>query len=191
MTACDEWRNISTRVSPWHDRGRERDVSYQIHRPAPVCPRFSADPVDSGLCSSDSHPSRIGEQKCLLKNERPTWCPLLFFFNFISYVLNMFRTLIYPSSGVCDCVEHIRNERKKKASDIKLVFHSSTITMMHGPINIRFRNVCVLSEIQILTIRSSSSPARTLVTVLTKRSYSIVLICFVSIVRQSMGYFKC
>ena len=24
------------------------------------------------------------------------------------------------------------------ASDIKLVFHSSTITMMHGPINIRF-----------------------------------------------------
>ena len=26
----------------------------------------------------------------------------------------------------------------KIASDIKLVFHSSTITMMHGPINIRF-----------------------------------------------------
>ena len=26
----------------------------------------------------------------------------------------------------------------KTASDIKLVFHSSTITMMHGPINIRF-----------------------------------------------------
>ena len=26
---------------------------------------------------------------------------------------------------------------KKIASDIKLVFHSSTITMMHGPINIR------------------------------------------------------
>jgi len=25
-----------------------------------------------------------------------------------------------------------------KASDIKLVFHSSTIKMMHGPINIRF-----------------------------------------------------
>ena len=28
----------------------------------------------------------------------------------------------------------------KIASDIKLVFHSSTITMMHGPINIRFKN---------------------------------------------------
>jgi hypothetical protein len=26
----------------------------------------------------------------------------------------------------------------KIASDIKLVFHSSTIAMMHGPINIRF-----------------------------------------------------
>ena len=35
-----------------------------------------------------------------LKNKRPTWCHLLFYF--ISYVLNMFRTLIYPSSGDCD-----------------------------------------------------------------------------------------
>ena len=38
----------------------------------------------------------------LLKDERPTWCHLLFYFT--SYVLNMFRTLIYPSSGTCDCV---------------------------------------------------------------------------------------
>jgi len=37
-----------------------------------------------------------------LKNKRPTWCHLLFYFT--SYVLNMFRTLIYPSSsGACDC----------------------------------------------------------------------------------------
>jgi len=35
-----------------------------------------------------------------LKNKRPTWCHLLFYFT--SYVLNMFRALIYPSSGVCD-----------------------------------------------------------------------------------------
>jgi len=35
-----------------------------------------------------------------LKNKRPTWCHLLFFFT--SYVLNMFRILIYPSSGACD-----------------------------------------------------------------------------------------
>ena len=31
----------------------------------------------------------------------------------------------------------------KTASDIKLVFHSSTITMMHGPINIRLALYCV------------------------------------------------
>ena len=36
----------------------------------------------------------------MLKNKRPTWCHLLFYFN--SYVLNMFQTLIYPSSGACD-----------------------------------------------------------------------------------------
>ena len=35
-----------------------------------------------------------------LKNKRPTWCHLLF--HFTSYVLNMFRTLIYPSLGACD-----------------------------------------------------------------------------------------
>jgi len=37
-----------------------------------------------------------------LRNKRLTWCHLLFYFT--SYVLNMFRTLIYPSSGACDCV---------------------------------------------------------------------------------------
>jgi len=36
-----------------------------------------------------------------LKNTRPTWCHLLFYFT--SYVLGMFRTLIYPSLGACDC----------------------------------------------------------------------------------------
>jgi len=35
-----------------------------------------------------------------LKNKRPTWCHLLFYFT--SYVLNMFRTLIYPSSRARD-----------------------------------------------------------------------------------------
>jgi len=35
-----------------------------------------------------------------LKNKRPTWCHLLFYF--ISYMLNMFQTLIYPLSGACD-----------------------------------------------------------------------------------------
>jgi len=128
---------------------------------------------------------------CSLKNKRPTWCHLLIYFT--SYVLNMFRTLIYPSSGDCDCavelphlsfysrfvvcrrfgatefewcpccrLKHsllcfsLQHSRKllmidilisetcwvhkkwnKIASDIKLVFYSSTITMMHGPISIR------------------------------------------------------
>ena len=137
-------------------------------------------------------------------------------FYFTSYVLNMFRTLIYPSSGVCDysvelphwsycswfdvcwsfgvvglewypccwlklCfslqhgyhsnpttpkLQHTSKQEQhdqcgnsteesqapddgymetcwahkkwnKIVSDIKLVFYSSTITMMHGPINIR------------------------------------------------------
>jgi len=35
-----------------------------------------------------------------LKNKRPTWSHVLFYFT--SYVLNTFRTLIYPSSGACD-----------------------------------------------------------------------------------------
>jgi len=34
----------------------------------------------------------------------------------------------------------------KIASDIKLVFYSSTITMMHGPINIRFMNLCLVLD---------------------------------------------
>ena len=40
-----------------------------------------------------------------LKNKRPTWCHLLFYFT--SYVLNMFRTLIYPSSGAILLNYHI------------------------------------------------------------------------------------
>ena len=40
-----------------------------------------------------------------LRNEKPTWCHLLFYF--IYYALNMFRTLIYPSSGACDCVDEL------------------------------------------------------------------------------------
>ena len=56
--------------------------------------------VQSPLHALDSY-NRLNYLK-LLKNERPTWCHLLFYFT--SYVLNMFRTLIYPSSGACDCV---------------------------------------------------------------------------------------
>ena len=153
----------------------------------------------------------------MLKNKRPTWYHLLFYFT--SYALNIFRTLIYPSSGDCDYSVELphwsycswfdvcwsfgvvglewypccrltscasacnkvttptqphwnsnahrtnnnmtnvviqQNSHKllmtdilmsetcwahkkwnKIASDIKLVFDSSTITMTHGPINIK------------------------------------------------------
>ena len=36
----------------------------------------------------------------MLKNKRSTWCHLLVYFT--SYVFNMFRILIYPSSGASD-----------------------------------------------------------------------------------------
>ena len=41
----------------------------------------------------------------IVTNERPTWCHLIFYFTY--YVLNMFSTLIYPSSGACDCVDEL------------------------------------------------------------------------------------
>jgi len=45
----------------------------------------------------------------------------------------------------------------KIASDIKLVFYSSTITMMHGPINIRFRFL----SIYVLLQKSGCGPSFT------------------------------
>ena len=45
------------------------------------------------------------DQLSLLTNERPTWCHLLFYFTY--YALDMFRILIYPSSGACDCVDKL------------------------------------------------------------------------------------
>ena len=147
------------------------------------------------------------QSSVLLTNERPTWCHLLFYFTY--YVLNMFRTLIFPSSRACDCVDKLphqsscsfcrlkpakrtpaktartkssntqRTENKttdvvihqhsrkvlkmdilisetcgahnkwnKIASDIKCVFHSSTIAMMHRPINI---SVLLLLTVQEVT----------------------------------------
>ena len=47
------------------------------------------------------------------------------------------RRLLKMDILMCEtCWAH--NKWNKIASDIKLVFHSSTITMMHGPINISF-----------------------------------------------------
>jgi len=43
-----------------------------------------------------------------LKNKRPTWCHLLFYLT--SYVLNIFQTLIYPSSGACNCAVELPHQ---------------------------------------------------------------------------------
>ena len=41
----------------------------------------------------------------------------------------------------------VHKKWNKKASEIKLVFHSSTIKMMHGPINIRYKiMVCLVTN---------------------------------------------
>ena len=50
------------------------------------------------------------------------------------------------------CWSH--NKWNKIASDIKLVFHSSTIAMMHGPINIRYINcICELKRVKFTLSR--------------------------------------
>ena len=41
----------------------------------------------------------------IVQEWKPTWCHLLFYFNY--YALNMFRTLIYPSSGASDFVDEL------------------------------------------------------------------------------------
>jgi len=106
-----------------------------------------------------------------LKNKRPNWCHLLFYLT--SYVLNTDTTPTEPhrnsnthriKNNTTNVVIQ-QNSRKflmvdllmsetcwahkkwnKIASDIKLVFYSSTVTMMHGPINIRH---CTLSRTSI------------------------------------------
>jgi len=61
-------------------------------------------------------------------------------------MLNMFRTLIYTSSGACDYSVELPHWSYCSLFDVcwcfgvvelEFVFYSSTITMMHGPINIR------------------------------------------------------
>jgi len=39
----------------------------------------------------------------LVEEQKTNLMSLVILFHFTSYVLNMFRTLIYPSSGACDC----------------------------------------------------------------------------------------
>ena len=48
------------------------------------------------------------------------------------------------------------NKWNKIASDIKLIFHSSTIAMMHRPINISLQYICPFSQLQALPISKST-----------------------------------
>jgi hypothetical protein len=50
----------------------------------------------------------IGPCIIAIVDESPTWCHLLYYFTY--YELNIFRTLIYPSSGACDCVDELPNQ---------------------------------------------------------------------------------
>ena len=102
----------------------------------------------------------------LFKNEKPTWCHLLFYFT--SYVLNTTQNQPHQISNTqrtenktTDVViqQHSRKllmmdilmsetcwahkKWNKIAGDIKLVLRSSTITMMRGPINIRLSSVLI------------------------------------------------
>ena len=43
----------------------------------------------------------------------------------------------------------VHNKCNKIASDIKLVFHSSTIAMMHGPINIRLQHLISWKSVSV------------------------------------------
>ena len=63
------------------------------------------------------------------------WCHLLFYFT--SYVLNMFRTLIYPSSAARDCaVEPSPHQisstqsTENKTTNVVIQQHSCTLLMM-------------------------------------------------------------
>jgi len=67
-------------------------------------------------------------------------------------MLNMFRMLIHPSSGACDLFVELFHGFYCSGSvcNTKLVSVYSTIKMMHGPINIRFINILLLSEAHIV-----------------------------------------
>ena len=105
--------------------------------------------------------------------------------------LNMFRTLIYPFTLMLNTpslqnkttnVVIQQNSRKllmmdilmsetcwahkkwnKIASDIELVFYSSTITMMHGPTNIRYiRSLYQWDPMVYIKFKSKASQARSI-----------------------------
>ena len=76
------------------------------------------------------------------------WCSFCRLLFFTSYVPNMFRTLIYPSSGACECVDELPHRSSCSQFVVcwsfwcgwyLVVFVLQAEAMMHGPINIRCR----------------------------------------------------
>ena len=163
----------------------------------------------------------------LLKNKRPTWCHLLFYFT--SYVqVESCNTDTTPNQPHRNSNTHRtknnatnvviqQNSRKplmmdilmsetcwahkkwnKIASDIKLVFYTSTITMMHGPINIRnttYINQQLLKVKILATCFSYSEPSsgqkrnRVLVHSVIVHSMGSHRACFSTFVRPRPGKF--
>ena len=82
-------------------------VIYLIYRLAEhsytssALPETSHHPVHQQISITSTALRKKMQTSWRLTNKRPTWCHLLFYFTY--YALNMFRTLIYPSSGACDC----------------------------------------------------------------------------------------
>jgi len=64
---------------------------------------------------------------CQLNKDRPTWCHLLYYFTIYIF------------------------------SDIRLVYLYSPIKMMHGPLNIRFINSVISSDVARLDVRNHQS----------------------------------
>ena len=94
-----------------------------------------------------SQPCRMS---CTLTNKRPTWCHLLFYFSY--YVLSMFRTLIYPSSGACDYVDelpHLSSCSKRKLHNPPPVPHTPPWRRVNatGRRNARARLYCPLCQV--------------------------------------------
>ena len=71
------------------------------------------------------------------------------------------------------------------ASDIKLVFNSSTITMMHGPINIRFKKRKF--NVEVTCVRLSVRPSLRLSVRPSLRLYVCLSVCDLTATSQQLN----
>ena len=119
---------ILTETLPCFPSGRAKDLSAPLYLLVEIINRrhrYLLASIYSIISQKATKCACLGGEKWkwknVLKNERPTWCHLLFYVT--SYVLNMFRTLIYPSSGACDCVVELprRSSCSVKTDDLALV----------------------------------------------------------------------